>query len=235
MSGILKISENRSNDTDVGVVKISDFLEFLNISFQVTDSINNKSQSKNSNQLDFDQLQNNDLITNLLTRANAAVRSSSPPSSVDGRSSKGKSDDDKDEKKLRKRSVNKIRSKLSSYGERGLDPALQAKLDEVINEGILDSVLPFVCGSGNQDCNGHNTILTPNLMKQKPVAVPVVKGNGTPAAQIEVPAESAVISSVIKKPQSTPDKQISVSHPPKTMRKKSSIGNNLVHGDKNAE
>lgn len=230
MSGILKISENRSNDTDVGVVKISDFLEFLNISFQVTDSINNKNHSKNSNQLDFDQLQNNDLITNLLTRANAAV-TKSPPSSIDGKNCKGKSDDDKDEKKLRKRSLNKGRSKFNSCGERGLDPALQAKLDEVINEGILDSVLPFVCGSGN-DCNGHNTVISQNLVKQKPVVVPasVVKG---PITQNDVPGEG--VANVPKKPQSTPDKQISVSHPPKTMRKKSSVGNNLAHGDKNSE
>lgn len=234
MSGILKISENRSNDTEVGVVKISDFLEFLNISFQVTDSINNKNQSKNSSQLDFDQLQNNDLITNLLTRANAAVKTS-PPSSIDGKSSKGKCDDDKDDKKLRKRSVNKSRSKFSSCGERGLDPALQAKLDEVINEGILDSVLPFVCGGINQDCNGHATVLTQNFVKQKQV-VPVVKGsNGTGIQVGDVPAEGAGVVSVAKKPQSTPDKQISVSHPPKTMRKKSSVGSNLVHGDKNGE
>uniref|UniRef100_A0A336LZB2 CSON008929 protein n=1 Tax=Culicoides sonorensis TaxID=179676 RepID=A0A336LZB2_CULSO len=231
MSGILKLSENRSNDTDVGVVKISDFLEFLNISFQVTDSINNKNQSKNSNQLDFDQLQNNDLITSLLTRANTAIKHS-PPSSVDGRNSKGKSEDEKnDDKKSKKRSMTKGRSKFSSYHERGLDTALQAKLDEVINEGILDSVLPFVCGNGNQECNGHNTVI--NQAKQKPV---VVTNNNNKTTAQDVPVESPGTSSnVNKKPHSTPDKQISVSHPPKILRKKSSLGNNLGHGDKNSE
>lgn len=229
MSGILKISENRSSENDVGVVKISDFLEFLNISFQVTDSINNKSQSKNSNQLDFEQLQSNELITNLLTRANTAVRSSSPPSVG---TSKGKSEDDKDDKKLKKKSVNKSRSKFNSCGERGLDPALQAKLDEVINEGILDSVLPFVCGSANQECNGHMTVVQ-NATKK--IVTPSMKANNVVNAQGDVPAESSTATSNGKKPQSTPDKQISVSHPPKTMRKKSSVGSNLVHNDKNGE
>ncbi|XP_063709375.1 SANT and BTB domain regulator of class switch recombination [Culicoides brevitarsis] len=233
MSGILKLSENRSNESsDVGVVKISDFLEFLNISFQVTDSINNKNQSKNSNQLDFDQLQNNELITSLLTRANNAVRSSSPPNVFTG---KGKSEDEKDEKKLKnKKGVTKSRSKFSSNGERGLDTALQAKLDEVINEGILDSVLPFVCGSANQECNGHATVTAnQNGAKSKNLSPSVKAINGANNEKPQdLPIEGAAVG---KKPQSTPDKQISVSHPPKTMRKKSSVGNSLGHNEKNGE
>lgn len=77
-----------SNGTDdVGVVKISDFLEFLNISFQVTDSITKQTARTSSiNQLDFDQLQHNELITNLLSRANANRSASPTVGSADAKS-----------------------------------------------------------------------------------------------------------------------------------------------------
>lgn len=220
-------------DGDVGVVKISDFLEFLNISFQVTDAITNKNPVKSSNQLDFDQLQHNELISNLLARSNAANRTS-PTSSIDGKS-KTKPEEDKGDKKQKKRSINKSKSKFNSFGDR-LDPALQHKLDEVINEGILDSVLPFVCPNvgTNQDCNGHNVVLNTGT-KPKPTQLLPKASNINNQVEIQGDHIGNNTSHASKKGHKSPEKQISVTHPPKNTRKKSSSNNSIGFVEKNGE
>lgn len=249
MSNNLKSTEN-----EVGVVKISDFLDFLNISFQVTDSItkHNENRSSSINQLDFDQLQHNELITNLLSRANSTTtsgRASPCPTSTTNNKSFSSIDDEKlidsaantkkgsltpklSNKMKRNLKGSKNSSRVSSNFDRGLDPALQAKLDEVINEGILDSVLPFVCPNvgTNNDCNGHHVV--PQAKSQK------ASNNSAASHQKQTVANE--VSQVVEPPMSskklnnTPEKQVSITSKAH-MRKKNSTQNSLQNNDKNAE
>lgn len=233
------MSQSEKTET-VGVVKISDFLDFLNISFQVTDAISNhKHNGRNISfsQLDFEQLQQNELISNVLNRANAQ-RAGSPTNGAGGdsnsKSSKGKSGQSEDEKsshsekKAKKKSINKSRSNKSGCADTGLDPALQQKLDEVINEGILDSVLPFVCPSvgSNTDCTGYHTAVThPNNRRQHTLKPTIISTQPDPE-----PVSSA------KKLNNTPEKQVAIPHAAmplsKTMRKRTSGSGSMATMDK---
>lgn len=116
----------------------------------------------------------------------------------------------------------KSKSRGSQF-ERGLDPALQAKLDEVINEGILDSVLPFVCPNvgTSSDCNGHHSI---QALKPK---VPVVKMAANPPPEITTePIPTG------KKINNTPEKQVSVTSKAHIRKKSSAQGGSMTVGDK---
>lgn len=233
----------------VGVVKISDFLDFLNISFQVTDAISNhKHNGRNISfsQLDFEQLQQNELISSVLSRANAHRSVGGSPTNGAGgdssstttpKPSKGKSVQSEDEKsshsekKSKKKSMSKSRSNKSGCIDNGLDPALQQKLDEVINEGILDSVLPFVCPSvgSNTDCTGHHAIVThSNNRRQHTLKPTIISTQPEPE-----PAPSS------KKLNNTPEKQVIIPHPSiplsKTMRKKTSGSGSMVTIEKHSE
>lgn len=82
-----KMSQSEKSDS-IGPVKISDFLDFLNISFQVTDAITNQRHNGRNisfSQLDFEQLQQNELISSLLARVNAQ-KTGSPTNGVSGES-----------------------------------------------------------------------------------------------------------------------------------------------------
>lgn len=233
---------------NVGVVKISDFLDFLNISFQVTDAISNhKSNNRNISfsQLDFEQLQQNELISSVLARANAnraavvSPTNNNPGGEPNGMASKSKSvhsEDEKSshsEKKSKKKSMNKSRSHKSGCVDTGLDPALQQKLDEVINEGILDSVLPFVCPSvgSNTECTGHHAVVTHANNRRQHTLKPTI---------ISTQPEPEPTPSSTKKLNNTPERQgVIIPHTTmplsKAMRKKTSGSGSMVTMEKHSE
>lgn len=126
-------------------ISMHDFLEFLKITCQVNDSFN--SSKKNPPPFDYNQLARNELV-------NATVR---PSENASPARQQGKKDDAQ-KKSFKKKSLShgkappaakpvatKQPESAVDVPKRNLDALLNEKLDEVLNEGILDSVLPFIC------------------------------------------------------------------------------------------
>lgn len=120
----------------------------------------------------------------------------------------------------------KSRSHKSAHTENELDPALQQKLDEVINEGILDSVLPFVCPSvgSNTDCTGHHNASSHSSSRKHATPKPAIV-NTQPDPE---PVPSG------KKLHNTPEKQVTISAP-KHIRKKASGQGSSITMEKHSE
>lgn len=144
-----------SEENNIGVIPMHEFLDFLKITCQVNESIDGKN---NSSQIDYNQLAKNELVNNLLSS-----QSSQMPFVIEHHTEIASDVDIKEgnnpnllREKSREKNGNKrktlvnaksYKSKTETSGDyRGqLHPVLSDKLNEVINEGILDSVLPYVC------------------------------------------------------------------------------------------
>lgn len=127
-------------------ISMHDFLEFLKITCQVNDSFN--SSKKNPPPFDYNQLARNELVNSVHIRPRGATEGTSPARQVTVKREDGTGQ----RKAYKKKSVSHGKSQKSKPTEapdltpkKGLDDLLNEKLDEVLNEGILDSVLPFIC------------------------------------------------------------------------------------------
>ena len=120
-------------------ISMHDFLDFLKITCQVNDSITNK--AKNHQTIDYNQLAKNELVNNILNR----------PDKVCSPVKKDSFDDHKkgDKKIFKRRSNSHSKSSKTKHesidSKLNIDTILSDKLEEVLNEGILDSILPFIC------------------------------------------------------------------------------------------
>lgn len=106
----------------------------------------NDSLERNSRldgQFSYDQLSKNELVNNLMRKYKAMAEIPAKP----GETSK----EDENAKKRKRVPKNKnvsLKSKVESCDAilyPNLNPSLTEKLDEVLNQGILDSFLPFIC------------------------------------------------------------------------------------------
>lgn len=101
-------------------------------------------------QFSYDQLSKNDLVNNLMKKYKTMATDSSLVSGKSGDALKEVEDSNKRRKKSAKINKNvSLRSKLNESCDAvlypNLNPCLSEKLDEVLNQGILDSFLPFIC------------------------------------------------------------------------------------------
>ncbi|EDV39140.1 uncharacterized protein Dana_GF24648 [Drosophila ananassae] len=149
-------------------ISLNDFLEFLKLSCHVNDMIAKADMGKPHNRepvppmegsgsststsgkrnskredFDFDHLADNPLVNELLGLRRSSSRRSSSRTTDDSRSSlllEARSGG------LPRTGHNHgSRSSRTETSYRGLHPKLADKLDAVINEGVLDSVLSFIC------------------------------------------------------------------------------------------
>ncbi|KFB42675.1 AGAP004888-PA-like protein [Anopheles sinensis] len=154
-------------------ISMHDFLEFLNVTCQVNDSFN--SSKKNPSTFDYNQLARNELVNSIQqNRADGAAGKGSDTASStisparqsvplaaggkkdskvdDGPSTSSGTRSTLDKKMTpKKRAVSqksqKSKPEVVEVPKNRLETMLNEKLDEVLNEGILDSVLPFICPS----------------------------------------------------------------------------------------
>lgn len=158
---------NNNTNNDVGIISMHDFLDFLKISCHVNEVIENKSSS---GCLDYKNLAKNELVNNLLSKTNNPTIKSGDSSDKEKesgcRKSPLKEKKEKSSSGRRRFSLTKTNQKIKQENDYNghLDPFLKDKLNEVINEGILDSVLPFVCPA--QNLTIQNT--TKNIKPQNP-------------------------------------------------------------------
>lgn len=104
------------NDETKEKLTISDFLEFLKISCQLNKVISCDKTSVEPNSIDYNKLAANVVIKNLIESSN-----------------------------IKKIGDSNTNGNSSVYNKKGLHPTLEGKLDGVLNEGILDSIIPFMC------------------------------------------------------------------------------------------
>lgn len=158
-----KMPSAGETNNDVGIISMHDFLDFLKISCHVNEVIENKS---NSGCLDYNNLSKNELVNNLLCKSNNPTLKSGDSSDKEKDSCRKSPLKEKKEKSSGRRrfSLTKTTQKFDYKGH--LDPFLKDKLNEVINEGILDSVLPFVCPAQNSNVQSTTKIPKPQNPNQ---------------------------------------------------------------------
>lgn len=157
-------SAGEKTNNNVGIISMHDFLDFLKISCHVNEVIENKS---NSGCLDYNNLSKNELVNNLLCKSNNPTLKSADSIDKEKESCKKSPLKEKKEKSSSSRrrfSLTKTPQKFDYKGH--LDPFLKDKLNEVINEGILDSVLPFVCPAQNSTVQSTTKIPKPQNSNQ---------------------------------------------------------------------
>lgn len=116
----------------------------LQISSRVNDSL--EKNSKLDGQFSYDQLSKNELVNNLMKKYKALPETATTVNAI------VKEDDIIKKRKRSGKVLNKnvsLRSKVPESCDAilypNLNPCLSEKLDEVLNQGILDSFLPFIC------------------------------------------------------------------------------------------
>ncbi|XP_055627087.1 SANT and BTB domain regulator of class switch recombination [Toxorhynchites rutilus septentrionalis] len=152
--------DHSENDCDESI-SMHDFLDFLKITCQVNDSFN--SSKKNAPPFDYNQLAKNELVNNINAKTGVTTENTNVPGSSPTK--QGVKKDVKDDvalkKTYKKKSLSHTKSQKSkpeTFGppKKNLDALLNEKLDEVLNEGILDSVLPFICPVNALSTNSYN-------------------------------------------------------------------------------
>lgn len=119
-------------------ISLNDFLEFLKLTCLVHhESID--SRNLKSITLDYDALAQNEFINRLLFKNKS--RAVEDKDGLPRKASFSKADS----RPSLKKSFSKLAKSKSSDVKFSLHPLLAEKLDEVVNEGILDSILPFIC------------------------------------------------------------------------------------------
>lgn len=99
-------------------LSISDFLDFLKISCQLNKVISCDNKSVEPNFINYNTLTENSVVKNLTESSNTKKLGESAITNYNG---------------------------TSPFNKKGLHPILEGKLDEILNEGILDSIIPFMC------------------------------------------------------------------------------------------
>lgn len=167
------MSESKESK-EVGIISISDFLQFL----KVASAFNDSYEENGGKNFSYEQLAKNDLVNNLMRRYRVLERadSASKDSVEDFDASKRK---DVKRRRSLQRNVLSLKSKLD-LGEVGqkLNPNLVNKLDEVLNEGILDSFLPFICQSQSNPPKANGSII-PQMANQSNAPGPSSNSNLT--------------------------------------------------------
>lgn len=158
---------NNNTTSDVGIISMHDFLDFLKISCHVNEVIENKS---NSSCLDYNNLAKNELVNNLLSKSNNPTLRNGDSSDKEKESCRKSPLKEKKEGR-RRSSLTKTTPKFKKENDYlgHLDPFLKDKLNEVINEGILDSVLPFVCPAQNLNIQNTTKTLKHQLISKAPI------------------------------------------------------------------
>lgn len=142
------------HDDQTGVISMHEFLDFLKLTCQVNETLDNNGNNGGSSDkkcVDYDQLAKNELVNMLLSKNRTTSSPGKSTKECTGAGGCGKlgAGENSIDKKCGAKSLTKKRSirrsREGSETKVPLDPALNEKLDEVINEGILDSVLPFIC------------------------------------------------------------------------------------------
>lgn len=163
-----------SEENNVDIISMHEFLEFLKITCQVNESIDGRI-NKNSNQIDYNQLVKNELVNNLCatTSNSLQIKNIEQTSEFDAECESKENgkilirDKSREKSGNKRRSLSnskpqKIKSDLLSDYRGQLHPILSEKLNEVINEGILDSVLPFVCPVSSSTSINYQQKLRPS-------------------------------------------------------------------------
>lgn len=114
----MKKSELKENKLEEKLT-ISDFLEFLKISCQLNKVISGDKYSS-PDVIDFNKLTENIVIKNLI-------------------------DFSEYQKRTGESKMTNGNSVQISNSKKGLNPILEEKLDGILSEGILDSIIPFIC------------------------------------------------------------------------------------------
>ncbi|XP_058466941.1 SANT and BTB domain regulator of class switch recombination [Malaya genurostris] len=108
---------------------------------------------------DYNQLAKNELINSVNT--GLSIESNVGISPARHQSSKKDNEGAIQKRIFKKKSLSQCKSQKNKQEtvdvpKRGLEPLLDEKLDEVLNEGILDSVLPFICPNNNTTSHGYH-------------------------------------------------------------------------------
>lgn len=148
--------KNILSDPSVGILSMNEFIGFLKISSQVNETIENSTgNNSKSNSFNFDSLGKNELVSSLTRRCKVLE-------GADNGSKEKEESKDEMTKKKKKRSLSRhfsLKSKIDSTDQfPRLNPCLTEKLDELLNEGILDSFLPFLCNSILPKNNANSSI-----------------------------------------------------------------------------
>lgn len=132
-----------SGSDKVGIISMQDFLNFLKVASSFNDSIENGGKGSSKHSFSYDQLAKNDLVNNLMRKYKAWDKTDTVSKESEDLESIKKKEVVKRRRSLQK-SVS-LKSKFDCDVNHKLNPNLTNKLDEVLNEGILDSFLPFIC------------------------------------------------------------------------------------------
>ncbi|XP_062543396.1 SANT and BTB domain regulator of class switch recombination isoform X2 [Armigeres subalbatus] len=137
---------------------------------------------KNPPPFDYNQLARNELVNSVHIRPRGAVEASSAISGTSParQTSTKKEDGPMQRKVFKKKSVSHAKTQKNKLEvsdmippRKALDDLLNEKLDEVLNEGILDSVLPFICPNNvaTSTCGGpsYSKGTNPKPMATHPV------------------------------------------------------------------
>lgn len=197
------------------------------ISSRVNDSL--EKNAKLDGQFSYDQLSKNELVNNLMKKYKAL-----PETTAAAASTAATKEDESNKKRKRSGKVlNKnvtLRSKVPESCDAilypNLNPCLSEKLDEVLNQGILDSFLPFICQQQQQPAQSKPATSTSQLAVV-PIANPT-STNLVKAKQMIVNQKSTLS---LEKKMST-DHGNGIIFSQKSLRKKSPI---VVDQTKSAE
>lgn len=198
------------------------------ISSRVNDSL--EKNAKLDGQFSYDQLSKNELVNNLMKKYKAL-----PETTAAAASTAATKEDESNKKRKRSGKVlNKnvtLRSKVPESCDAilypNLNPCLSEKLDEVLNQGILDSFLPFICQQQQQQPAQSKPATTTSQLAVVPVANPT-STNLVKAKQMIVNQKSTLS---LEKKMST-DHGNGIIFSQKSLRKKSPI---VVDQTKSAE
>lgn len=212
------------------------FNYFQNFIIQQISSRVNDSLEKNTKldaQFSYDQLSKNELINNLITKYKSVPIDPTVTSSAKALEALKEDDAAKKRKRGSGKSFNKnisLRSKVSESCDTvlypNLNPCLTEKLDEILNQGILDSFLPFICQQPSQ----AKTAASSSQLAIAPQIVPS-SSSQVKSKQLIVNQKSST-TSIDKKPISS-DHGNGIIFSQKSLRKKSPIV--VVEQSRNSE
>lgn len=185
----------------------------------------NDSLEKNSKldgQFSYDQLSKNELVNNLMKKYKTFAETAAPGASKLGDPVK---EDDSKRRKRSGKALNKnvsLRSKVAESCDAvlypSLNPCLSEKLDEVLNQGILDSFLPFIC----QQHPTQSKAVTPSLASQLAIVpAPVPSSSNLVKPKPMITHQKSTLS--IDKKMGSLDHGNGIIFSQKSLRKKSPI------------
>lgn len=211
-----------TQDENVGIISVQDFLQFLKLSINVNEHLEKSSKGTTSNNFCFDNLSKNELANNIIKKYKSIAENSTPcKTTVDPL----KEEDLNGKKRKRSAKSGKnisLKSKVESSESLfpNLNPCLTEKLDEVLSQGILDSFLPFIC---QQQSALHNK-LNPAPQPTTPVPTAPITQQQSPAQTNFTPSSNPLVKT---KQLLMNQKTIASS----SMEKKIGGGNSFDHGN----